>query len=85
MEPIQPALGFGIQAPRQISYRLTAVGEESVQLVRLNPLRCLFLSMAPLRQNGVGPNKTCADAILPKGHERQEKTGYKFDAGFVLQ
>jgi hypothetical protein len=26
-----------------------------------------------------------ADAILPKGHERQEKTGYKFDAGFVLQ
>jgi len=21
-----------------------------------------------LRQNGVGPNKTCADAILPKGH-----------------
>jgi hypothetical protein len=20
------------------------------------------------RQNGVGPNKTCANAILPKGH-----------------
>jgi hypothetical protein len=37
------------------------------------------------RQNGVGHDKTCADAILPKGHERQEKTGYKFDAGFVLQ
>jgi hypothetical protein len=38
-----------------------------------------------LRQNGAGHDKTCADAILPKGHERQEKTGYKFDAGFVLQ
>jgi hypothetical protein len=38
-----------------------------------------------LRQNGVGHDKTYADAILPKGHERQEKTGYKFDAGFVLQ
>jgi hypothetical protein len=23
--------------------------------------------------------------IIYKGHERQEKTGYKFDAGFVLQ
>jgi hypothetical protein len=33
----------------------------------------------------IGHDKTCADAILPKGHERQEKTGYKFDAGFVLQ
>ena len=22
-----------------------------------------------LRQNGVGPEKNCADAILPKGHE----------------
>jgi hypothetical protein len=30
-------------------------------------------------------DKTYADAILPKGHERQEKTGYKFDAGFLLQ
>src|SRR5262245_12321823 len=25
------------------------------------------------RQNGVGPNKTCADAILPKGHNFQDK------------
>src|SRR6266545_43184 len=24
--------------------------------------------LVSLRQNGVGPNKTCADAILPKGH-----------------
>src|SRR5262245_54612989 len=23
-----------------------------------------------LRQNGVSPNKTCADSILPKGHEK---------------
>src|SRR5262245_33236384 len=25
---------------------------------------------APLRQNGVSPDKTCADAILPKSHTR---------------
>jgi DNA modification methylase len=25
-----------------------------------------------LRQNGVGPNKTSADAILPKGHVKRE-------------
>jgi len=38
-----------------------------------------------LRQNGVGTVFFRADAILAKGHEHQEKTGYKFDAGFVLQ
>src|SRR5215475_2087916 len=27
-----------------------------------------MLCLVSLRQNGVGPNKTCADAILPKGH-----------------
>jgi hypothetical protein len=46
-------------------------------------LKILFT--VSLRQNGVGHDKTCADAILTKGHERQEKTGYKFDTGFVLQ
>jgi hypothetical protein len=25
-----------------------------------------------IRQNGVGPNKTCADAILPNGHDHSE-------------
>ena len=27
--------------------------------------------MVSLRQNGVAPEKTCADAILPKGHIRR--------------
>jgi hypothetical protein len=31
-------------------------------------LRAFSRLRAPLRQNGVGHNKTCADAILPKGH-----------------
>ena len=26
-------------------------------------------SFVSLRQSGVGPNKTCADATLPKGHK----------------
>jgi hypothetical protein len=27
--------------------------------------------MVSLRQNGVGHDKTCADAFLPKGHESE--------------
>jgi glucose-6-phosphate isomerase len=27
-----------------------------------------LLALVSLRQNGVGPEKNCADAILPKGH-----------------
>jgi hypothetical protein len=31
--------------------------------------------MVSLRQNGVGHDKTCADAFLPKGHSRNDITG----------
>ena len=29
----------------------------------------MFRAIVSLRQNGVGPSKTCVDAILPKGHD----------------
>jgi len=32
-------------------------------------------SFVPLRQSGVGPNKTCADATLPKGHDETTNLG----------
>lgn len=33
----------------------------------------ITVKIVSLRQNGVGPNKTCADAILPKGHDSIKK------------
>jgi micrococcal nuclease len=41
----------------------------------------LFVS---LRQNGVGPEKTCADAILPKGHAWSKRDRFKRPLGSVL-
>src|SRR5262245_53587687 len=51
------------------------------------PVRLLFRmsdssqSMLPFfvsfRQNGVGPNKTCADAILPKGHQLPRSLAFR--------
>jgi len=36
---------------------------------RLEAIEIAGLGIRQQYQNGVGPNKTCADAILPKGHK----------------
>jgi len=54
--------------------RNSANGEPAYAICAVNFIRHVDAEpeiemVVSFRQNGVGPNKTCADAILPKGHQ----------------